>query len=380
VVLQDADSIDLGTSSIFGILSVTAGNNITDSGNISVTGTTTFSVPNSGSITVDSAGNSLNGALILPAAFANLTLTDTTPLDLPGLNLSGSLNVTSSGAVSLINNVVANAGFRSAGTDFNNSLGTITTATGPVTIAHSGAVTLGTINAGANTVNLSGLTIDRGDFTGSNAVINGGTIGMTDPLLPVANVPTLRATLSQEVGGISGQITPGASLTTAPPATNISSPGTFIITGLFTYLASGQRLAEGAIAAIASETAFLDELEELLSKAAEADFFMEPPLLVTIETEQIGQLEYIPPEQIRKKDAEVPVDVNEQIRKEDLEKKKEKKPGPTSFLDPDFGWDYKFRLRPLRPSLLFDKNAAYTIPGLSLFIQVDDSGLDRPQG
>jgi hypothetical protein len=93
------------------------------------------------------------------------------------------------------------------------------------------------------------------------------------------------------VGGVSGIFVKGTNLSVAPPASNINAPGTVRILGLFDYLAGEQRLAEGAIAAISSETAFLDELEKLLSQAAEAEFFMEAPLLVNIDAEGIENLE-----------------------------------------------------------------------------------------
>ncbi len=100
VALTDADAIDLGASTVSGTLSVTAGGAITDSGNLSVTGASSFTVPNATSITLDSAGNSFGGTVSFLASagtIQDVTVVDTTPLDLQALTLLGNLSVTATG-------------------------------------------------------------------------------------------------------------------------------------------------------------------------------------------------------------------------------------------------------------------------------------------
>ncbi|MBW1835543.1 MAG: hypothetical protein JRI99_01040, partial [Deltaproteobacteria bacterium] len=285
VVLLDTNTIDLGASLVFGNLDVTStGGDITDSGALTVSGTSTFNVPNTNSIIINSAGNALTGAINLPAAFANLTMTDTSAIDLPAVDLTGSLYIASAGAVNLTGAVVAAGGFRSSGTTFDNTNGPVNTSGSPVLISHSGAVTLGTINAGSGAISLSGSTIDGGTFTGSSATINAGTIGLTAK--PTADVPSLTLILSSEVADVSGILMRGPALTTPPPAENIIAPGVVIIEGLFTYLPSEQQDIVGALASLSTYFTEQEQLDKLLRASAEAQFFMTPPLELYIEMDE----------------------------------------------------------------------------------------------
>jgi hypothetical protein len=282
VVLLDTNTIDLGASLVFGNLDVTsAGGDITDSGPLRVSGTSSFSVLNTNSIIIDSAGNTLTGPINLPAAFANLTITDTSAIDLPAVDLTGSLYIASGGAVNLTDAVIAAGGFRSYGTTFDNTNGSVNTSGSPIVISHSGAVTLGTINAGSGIISLTGSTIDGGTFSGSSATINSGTIGLTAK--PTADVPSLTLILSEEVDEISGILVRGPALTTPPPAENIIAPGTVIIEGLFTYLPAEQQDIVGALASLSTLSTEQEQLDKLLRASAEAQFFMTPPLEIYIE-------------------------------------------------------------------------------------------------
>ena len=57
VILADGNALNLGASTISGILNVTAAGTITDSGNLIVTGNTTLAAGAGNDITLNSAGN-----------------------------------------------------------------------------------------------------------------------------------------------------------------------------------------------------------------------------------------------------------------------------------------------------------------------------------
>ena len=217
---------------------------------------------------------------------------DTSAIDLPGVDLSGSLNIASGGAVNLTGAVMAAGGFRSSGTTFDNTSGPVNTSGSPIVISHSGAVTLGTINAGSGTISLSGSTINGGTFSGSSATINAGTIGLTAK--PTADVTSLTVTLSSEVGDVSGILMRGPALTTPTPAENIIAPVAVIIEGLFTYLPSEQQDIVGALAALSTLFTEQEQLDKLLRASAEAQFFMTPPLELYIEMDEEEEAIFLP--------------------------------------------------------------------------------------
>src|SRR5207249_805407 len=95
--LRDTNAIDLGTSSVAGTLNVTSNGAITDSGNLSVTGTATLAAGAGNSITLNSAGNDFATVAITSAL--NATLRDTNAIDLGTSSVAGTLNVTSNGAI-----------------------------------------------------------------------------------------------------------------------------------------------------------------------------------------------------------------------------------------------------------------------------------------
>jgi trimeric autotransporter adhesin len=97
VTLADANALDLGTSNVSGNLNVTTGGAITDSGNIVVAGITTLAAGSSNDIALDSAGN--NFSTVGVTSGRNLTLADVNALDLGASTVSGTLNVTTNGAL-----------------------------------------------------------------------------------------------------------------------------------------------------------------------------------------------------------------------------------------------------------------------------------------
>jgi hypothetical protein len=176
VTLVDAAGIDLGASTVSGNLAVTATTgNITNSGAVAVTGTSTFTADAAGaSISVNNGGNSLGDAVAFAGVggLANVTVTDTNALDLQVLTLTGNLNVTTTGPITDSGNLVIGgtttlaAGMANdvvldqAGNDFS----TVSTTSGNnVTLVDATAIDLGDFNiAGDLCVTAGGAITDSG--------------------------------------------------------------------------------------------------------------------------------------------------------------------------------------------------------------------------
>jgi hypothetical protein len=103
VAVTDAAGLILGATTATGTLAATATTgNISQTGALSVTGASTFTGANGVSITLDQSANVLTGIVSFVASAGNLgnvTLVDTTAVDLQALTLSGNLSVTSGGPV-----------------------------------------------------------------------------------------------------------------------------------------------------------------------------------------------------------------------------------------------------------------------------------------
>ena len=104
VTLVDANTLDLGASTISGTLSITTSGGITDSGNLLVAGTTTLAAGATNDITLDSAGNNFSTVAITSGR--NVALQDVNALDLGASTVSGTMNVTTGGAITDSGNVV----------------------------------------------------------------------------------------------------------------------------------------------------------------------------------------------------------------------------------------------------------------------------------
>ena len=181
--LQDANALNLGTSSISGTLNVTAAGAITDSGNLTVTGTTTLAAGAGNDITLDSAGNNFSTVAITSGR--NVTLIDADALNLGASTVSGTLNVTAGGAITDSGNVVvtgtttlaAGAGNDITLDSVGNNFSTVTITSGNnVTLRDSNALDLGasTISGNLN-VTAAGAITDSGNLnvTGTTTLAAG---------------------------------------------------------------------------------------------------------------------------------------------------------------------------------------------------------------
>src|SRR5258706_399294 len=98
VVLNDTNAIDLGAISSSS-LNVTAGAGVTSSGALLITGNSTYTAADTTSIALTNAANNFGGTVTFasPGTLADVSVLDTTALDLGALSISGNLTVTAAG-------------------------------------------------------------------------------------------------------------------------------------------------------------------------------------------------------------------------------------------------------------------------------------------
>ncbi len=188
LTINSGGAVDIAASTVGGALIVNAGGDITDSGNLSVGGTSTFDVPDAASVTLDSAGNVFTGTVAFTSAgtIANVTIVDTTALDLAALAISGDLSVT-------------------AGGDLTDS--------GLLTVGGTGSFTVTTANDDVNlgTLAVTGaIDVTTTGLTGDATLVNTVTVD-----LAASNVGgTLNVSSADDVG-VSGAVTAGTQITLA---------------------------------------------------------------------------------------------------------------------------------------------------------------------
>jgi hypothetical protein len=177
-----------------GTLTVNSGGNITQVGGqtITVGGAASFTAPLGGSINLGNAGNTFNGTLSFAGAGGNLlnvTVLDTTAINLPALSINGNLIVTAGGAITDGGNLIVPGTTTlaaGAGNDItlnnNNDFGTV-------------AVTSGR-NVTLNDV--SGLNLGASTISGTLEVTASGTITDSGNLL-VTGTTTLAAGAGNDI-------------------------------------------------------------------------------------------------------------------------------------------------------------------------------------
>ncbi len=187
VVLRDANALVLGASTVGGTLGVTTAGALTQSGALTVTGTTTLAAGAGNDITLNLANNF---GTVAVTNGNNVTLNDTNALVLGASTISGNLAVTTNGAITDSGNVTVNGTTSlnaGAGNDIvlnnaNNFVGTVSVTNGNnVTLVDANAIQLGAINTANNltvtgvgiTQNASGLTV------GGTSAFNGGAGAIT---------------------------------------------------------------------------------------------------------------------------------------------------------------------------------------------------------
>jgi hypothetical protein len=173
--VTDPDGIVIGGVAISGNLVVTAEQgDIGNNGALVIGGISAFTANGAGSsITVDDAGNDFTGTVEFGGAgLTNVTVTDTSALDLAGADLGGDLSVTAPGiTTSGLIDVVGIATFDAQGSSLDltnnnagNDFGTLVVANATdVDVVDVDDITLGDISAGGN------LDVEAGSITSSGA-------------------------------------------------------------------------------------------------------------------------------------------------------------------------------------------------------------------
>jgi trimeric autotransporter adhesin len=225
VALTDANSLVFGASTVSGALNVTTNGALTQSGALNVAGTTTLAA-GVNDITLNIAGNNFSTVGITSGN--NVTLTDANALTLnastvsgnfsaiagdltvggPVASTGGSLNLAGVNSVTQLTNLTANGA--------NNV--TVTTMTGPITIAAAATTTSG---AGAISYT-AGTDVTLGSLStggGVNVFANGGSV--LSAAGSGTNVSAGAASTLQAFNGVVG--------TQAAPMTVNVNPGTLSI-------------------------------------------------------------------------------------------------------------------------------------------------------
>ncbi len=252
VLLTDSNALILGASTVSGTLGVTTTGAITQSGTLTVTGVSTLAVGAANDITLSTSTN--NFSTIGVTSGRNVTLRDAGAMILGASTVSGTLGVTTVGALTQTGAlVVTGVTTLAAGTTGDITLSTSTNNFSTVGVTSGRNVTLrdsGTIILGASTVSgtlgvtsvgaitqtgaltVTGVTTlaagTTGDITLSTATNNFSTVGVTtgrNVLLTDSNALILG---TSTVSGTYGVTTTGA----------ITQSGALTVTGV-TTLAAG---------------------------------------------------------------------------------------------------------------------------------------------
>ncbi|MCW9015040.1 MAG: filamentous hemagglutinin N-terminal domain-containing protein [Gammaproteobacteria bacterium] len=184
--VQENDAIDLDNVNVGGILNLTAGGNITDSGEINAGGTATFTGAGGSDILLDSASNSFGGTVSFAAVSGTLRdvhITDDTALELGAITLSRDLTVRAGGDLtdSGVLDIAGDASFITTQgngsvildqlSDIDGALSVTTHGTGTTSVTNlTDAIDLGTVNTTALTIAAAGSITDSGEINASGSV------------------------------------------------------------------------------------------------------------------------------------------------------------------------------------------------------------------
>jgi len=295
--ISDGALVDAGS----GLIALEAEENVT-LGGLATTDNTPFAVQitSTGGSVVDGGDTHLDvsapdGTLTITAAGG---IGDGDNLELQVATLKASSTVAGDIGVEEADDIVLDGVGTTASDIYVESGGDITAtdvkagSNGDVTLISDsgGDITVDSIDAGKGTVSL-GTTgdINGGTISAGAVDLTANTVG-TESAMTI-DADSLSAVLSgQDASGVSAVLVKGASLDSASED-NISAPGTFIIQGLVTFLAAELADVEGALYTLATVSTEQATLEMLLREAAEAQFFMTPPLEIYIDMEEEEEFE-----------------------------------------------------------------------------------------
>jgi filamentous hemagglutinin family protein len=186
VTLVDTSGIILGASTLTGNLNVAAAGNVTDSGALAVSGTTTISASTSGDITLDGTGAGSNFSTLAITSADDVTIVDSNGLIFGTSSLSGNLTVTTTGTITQTGAITANGTAKTASFTAGANAITLTTAGNDfttVTFSNTGANAVQITDAAGLNVGTSStggdltLIVSSGDLSDSGAMtVTGNTV------------------------------------------------------------------------------------------------------------------------------------------------------------------------------------------------------------
>ena len=192
VAIFDLSGLDLGALTLTGNLSVDAALGITQSGDLSIGGTTDLGANIASNILLNRAGNNFVGGVFVTSG-NNVTLVDANTLDLAGGTVSGNLSLTSNGAITdsgglavtgtttLAAGAANDITLDSVGNNFVNAVGIISGRN--VTLVDANAIDLGPTStvSGNLSVTANGAISDSGSLvvTGTTTLATGAANNIT---------------------------------------------------------------------------------------------------------------------------------------------------------------------------------------------------------
>ena len=184
VTVRNSTAIDLQALAIAGNLNVVAGGAIGQSGALAVGGTSSFTAAAGQSIVLTNAGNSFTGAVSFvsggPGNLQNVTVRDSTALDLQALTLDGNLGVTAAGAITQSGALIIGGTSSFAATAGQSIL------LGNAGNSFAGAVSLATSGAGnlqnVTLRDLTSLDLQALTINGDLNIVAGGAISQSGSL------------------------------------------------------------------------------------------------------------------------------------------------------------------------------------------------------
>ncbi|MCE9535908.1 MAG: filamentous hemagglutinin N-terminal domain-containing protein, partial [Nitrospirae bacterium] len=200
VALRDANALALGVSTISGTLGVTTAGAVTQNGALTVTGTTTLASGVANNITLTNAANDFSTVAITNGS--NVALTDTNALVLAASTVSGTLGVTTNGALTQSGILtVTGATTLAVGAANNINLATSANNFSVVSVTSGNIVSLRDTNAlilGTSTVGGALALTTGGALTQSGAL---NVTGATTFTATAANTDILLGTQANNFGG-----------------------------------------------------------------------------------------------------------------------------------------------------------------------------------
>lgn len=258
VTLNEANATNLFTSVISGDFLLTSAGVVTDSGTLSVAGTTTINAGNH-AIKLDSSGSEFSGALSLSGS--HVTVVNTTDTELGTTTAAGNLRVTSSGAITQTGplRVTGRATFTATGRNIllehaENEFGSISlfgedirvreqdatnlftsTATGTFTLQSGGEIT----DSGPLTVPNGLVTLRASDIAVHDILLDSAATMLGGSVILIGRNVTLRCQASLDLGFVDaagsltiisrGDISDSNPTNVVPPAPVLSAAGAVFI-------------------------------------------------------------------------------------------------------------------------------------------------------